>query len=167
MRGSEHRILTSHVGSLPRPDALIAANRARAAGEPVDGAGFQQQLREAVAQVVRRQRDLGIDVPNDGEFGKSVTDRVHYGAWWNYAFARWGGLQFGAPGPYGRTPRRSRSGEIVLTSRDDRRDRQRFAAASECQFPNSVDNIFAWSSLDDGRRRKLLWDNAARFYRQS
>jgi len=78
---------------------------------------------------VRRQRDLGIDVPNDGEFGKSVTDRVHYGAWWNYAFARWGGLQFGAPGPYGRTPRRSRPGEIVLTSQDDRRDRQRFAAA--------------------------------------
>jgi len=129
MRNSENRILTSHVGSLPRPDALIEANRARDAGEAGDEAGFQQLLREAVADVVRRQRELGIDVPNDGEFGKSVTHRVHYGAWWSYAFQRWGGIEFGAPGPYGRTPLRSRPGEIVLTSQDDRRDRRLFAAA--------------------------------------
>ena len=124
MRQSQHRILTSHVGSLPRPDALIAANRTGAAGQ-----ADRETLCTAVAEVVRRQRELGIDVPNDGEFGKSVTHRVHYGAWWNYAFERWGGIEFGAPGPYGRTPRRSRPGEIVLTSQDDRRDRQRFAAA--------------------------------------
>jgi 5-methyltetrahydropteroyltriglutamate--homocysteine methyltransferase len=129
MRTSRDRILTSHVGSLPRPDDLIAANRAREAGEAIDEASFRQQLSAAVAEVVRRQRDLGIDVPNDGEFGKSVTHPVHYGAWWNYAFSRWGGIEFGAPGPYGRTPRRSRPGEIVLTSQDHRRDRQRFAAA--------------------------------------
>jgi 5-methyltetrahydropteroyltriglutamate--homocysteine methyltransferase len=78
---------------------------------------------------VRRQREVGIDVPNDGEFGKAVSHRVHYGAWWSYVFERWGGIEFGATGPYGRTPRRSRPGEIVLTSQDDRRDRQRFAAA--------------------------------------
>jgi 5-methyltetrahydropteroyltriglutamate--homocysteine methyltransferase len=129
MQTSRDRILTSHVGSLPRPDALIEANRARAAGEATDEAAFQAQLHTAVADVVRHQRELGIDVPNDGEFGKSVTHRVHYGAWWSYAFQRWGGIEFGAPGPYGRTPRRSRPGEIVLTSQDDRRDRQRFAAA--------------------------------------
>ena len=129
MRGSSDHILTSHVGSLPRPDDLIAANRAREAGEPIDEPLFQQGLRACVAAVVRRQRELGIDVPNDGEFGKSVAHRVHYGAWWNYAFARWGGIAFGAPGPYGRTARRSRPGEIALTSQDDRRDRQRFAAA--------------------------------------
>jgi 5-methyltetrahydropteroyltriglutamate--homocysteine methyltransferase len=128
MRTSRDRILTSHVGSLPRPEALIAANRAREDGA-AEEAGFQRTLRNAVAEIVRRQRDLGIDVPNDGEFGKSVTHPVHYGAWWNYAFARWGGIEFGAPGPYGRTPRRSRPGEIVLTSQDHRRDRQRFAAA--------------------------------------
>jgi 5-methyltetrahydropteroyltriglutamate--homocysteine methyltransferase len=86
-------------------------------------------LQSAVAEVARHQRELGIDIPNDGEFGKSVTYRVHYGAWWNYAFQRWGGIEFGAPGPYGRTPQRSRPGEIVLTSQDNRRDRQRFAAA--------------------------------------
>ena len=124
MRQSQHRILTSHVGSLPRPDELIAADRT-GAGEPA----YRERLRTAVAGVVRHQHELGIDVPNDGEFGKSVTHRVHYGAWWNYVFERWSGIEFGAPGPYGRTPRRSRPGEIVLTSQDDRRDRQRFAAA--------------------------------------
>src|SRR5438874_749630 len=129
MRRSSEHILTSHVGSLPRPDALIEANRARDAGETTDAAAFQATLRAAVAEVVRRQRELGIDVPSDGEFGKSVTHRVHYGAWWSYAFQRWGGVEFGAPGPYGRIPQRSRPGEIVLTSQDDRRDRQRFAAA--------------------------------------
>src|SRR5205807_1912862 len=117
------------VGSLPRPDALIEANRARDTGETADDAAFEATLRAAVSDVVRHQRELGIDVPNDGEFGKSVTHRVHYGAWWSYAFQRWGGIEFGAAGPYGRTPQRSRPGEIVLTSQDDRRDRQRFAAA--------------------------------------
>ncbi|HEY8871902.1 MAG TPA: cobalamin-independent methionine synthase II family protein [Stellaceae bacterium] len=129
MRNSEHRVLTSHVGSLPRPDELIAANRERDAGDRTDEAGFQQMLRAAVAEIVRRQQALGIDVPNDGEFGKSVAHRVHYGAWWSYAFQRWGGIEFGAAGPYGRTPLRSRPGKIQLTSQDDRRDRRLFAEA--------------------------------------
>ena len=50
------------------------------------------QLRSAVADVVRRQRDLGIDVPGDGEFGKSMGARVNYRAWWSYSFNRLGGL---------------------------------------------------------------------------
>src|SRR5437660_2508676 len=129
MRRSVDHILTSHVGSLPRPDALIEANRASEVGGTTDEAAFQQTLRTAVADVVGHQRKLDVDIPNDGEFGKSVTNRVHYGAWWNYAFQRWGGIEFGAPGPYGRTPQRSRGDEIVLTSQDNRRDRQLFAAA--------------------------------------
>jgi 5-methyltetrahydropteroyltriglutamate--homocysteine methyltransferase len=129
MRASRDRILTTHVGSLPRPDGLIEANRAREAGEAVDEAGFQQTLRGAVGDVVRQQKEFGVDIPGDGEFGKSMGHRVNYGAWWSYAFRRLGGLEFGAPGTYGVSPRRSRPGEIVLTSQDDRRDRQRFAAA--------------------------------------
>jgi 5-methyltetrahydropteroyltriglutamate--homocysteine methyltransferase len=129
MRTSRRRILTTHVGSLPRPDALIEANRAREAGEAVEEAAFQATLSDAVDEVVRRQQHLGVDVPNDGEFGKSMAHRVNYGAWWGYAFRRLGGIEFGAPGTYGVKPRRSRPGEIVLTSQDDRRDRQRFAAA--------------------------------------
>jgi len=38
---------------------------------------------------------------------------------------------------------------------------------SECQFPNSIDNILAWPSLTPDTRRKLLWDNAARFFKQT
>jgi 5-methyltetrahydropteroyltriglutamate--homocysteine methyltransferase len=131
MRASTERIVTSHVGSLPRPEALIAANLARAGGGDGDGreAAYQEELRAAVGDVVARQREVGIDVPNDGEFGKAVTHRVHYGAWWSYAFERWSGIEFGAPGAYGRQPRRSQPGEIVLTSQDDRRDRQLFAGA--------------------------------------
>jgi 5-methyltetrahydropteroyltriglutamate--homocysteine methyltransferase len=126
---STERILTTHVGSLPRPDELIAANRAREEGRDVGEAGFQRMLRAAVIDVVRAQKDAGVDVPGDGEFGKSMGHPVNYGAWWSYVFSRLGGVELGAPGPYGRTPRRSRPGEIVLTSQDDRRDRRRFAAA--------------------------------------
>jgi len=38
---------------------------------------------------------------------------------------------------------------------------------SECQFPNSIDNILAWRSLKPDTRQKLLWDNAARFFKQT
>src|SRR5688572_14714359 len=78
MRRSSDHILTSHVGSLPRPDALIAANRARDAGEAIDPGAFEQTLSAAVTDVVRQQHEIGIDVPGDGEFGKSMAQRVNY-----------------------------------------------------------------------------------------
>ena len=138
MRTSSDRILTSHVGSLPRPDALIEANRAREAGEATDEPAFQQTLRAAVGDVVRRQKELGIDVPGDGEFGKSVGNRVNYGAWWNYAFQRLGGLELGGPGLDHMTPRPARPGEITLTNAASRRDRVRFAAA----YADPVSGVF-------------------------
>jgi 5-methyltetrahydropteroyltriglutamate--homocysteine methyltransferase len=130
MKASTDHIATSHVGSLPRPDGLIAAYRAHEAGEPIDQQGFQQTLRAAVAEVVRHQRDLGIDIPGDGEFGKPMAQRVQYGSWWRYSWGRLGGLDFPTgPSPFDATPRRSCPGEVVLTSFSDRRDRSRFAAA--------------------------------------
>jgi len=129
MRTSSDHILTSHAGSLPRPDDLIAANQARESGEATDEGEFQRKLRNAVSDVVCRQRDLGIDVPGDGDFGKSMGQRVNYGAWRSYSFSRLGGLDLGAPSPYDPTPRRSRPGRVVLTNFADRRDRARFAAA--------------------------------------
>jgi 5-methyltetrahydropteroyltriglutamate--homocysteine methyltransferase len=126
VRSSSDHILTSHAGSLPRPDALIEANRARTAGDATGERKFQQKLRAAVSEVVRRQKDLGIDVPGDGEFGKAMGQR---GAWRIYSFSRLGGLDLGAPSGYDSTPRRSRPGEIVLTNFADRRDRARFATA--------------------------------------
>jgi 5-methyltetrahydropteroyltriglutamate--homocysteine methyltransferase len=129
MRASSDRVLTTHVGSLPRPDDLIAANRAREAGESIDEHVFQEKLRAAVTDVVRIQKDLGIDVPGDGEYGKSMGHRVHYGAWLSYCFHRLGGLDLTGPDMRDMPPRRSRPGETVLTSFSDRRDRVRFAAA--------------------------------------
>jgi 5-methyltetrahydropteroyltriglutamate--homocysteine methyltransferase len=58
MQYSRDRIVTSHAGSLPRPDALIAANQARQSGSDIDEARFQTQLQSAVVDVVRRQQDL-------------------------------------------------------------------------------------------------------------
>ena len=128
MKTSSDHILTSHVGSLPRPDDLIAANRAREVGQATDEHVFQEKLRGAVAEVVRRQREIGIDIPGDGEFGKSMGHRVNYGAWLSYCFHRLGGLDLTGPDMRDMPPKRSRPGEVVLTSFSDRRDRVRFAA---------------------------------------
>ena len=70
MRRSEERILTTHTGSLPRPDDLVALLYARDAGEPVDEAEFRARVRDAVAGIVRQQAAAGIAVVNDGEQGK-------------------------------------------------------------------------------------------------
>jgi 5-methyltetrahydropteroyltriglutamate--homocysteine methyltransferase len=129
MKTSSDHILTSHAGSLPRPDALIEAYRAREAGEVADNRAIEDGLHASVSEVVRRQRDLGIDVPGDGEYGKSMGHRVNYGAWWRYSFLRLGGLDMAGPGLYEMPARQSRPGEVVLTSFADRRDRMRFAAA--------------------------------------
>lgn len=67
MLHSEHRILTTHTGSLPRPPALTALYAQRAAGQPVDEAAMDAAGKAATRDVVRRQRDAGIDVGNNGE----------------------------------------------------------------------------------------------------
>jgi 5-methyltetrahydropteroyltriglutamate--homocysteine methyltransferase len=128
MRNSGDRILTSHAGSLPRPDDLIEANRQREAGK-ADEATFQKALRQGVADVVRRQMEAGIAVPGDGEYGKSMGHKINYRAWWSYSFQRLGGLKVAGLGLYDFPVRRSSPGHVVLSSFGDRRDRQRFAAA--------------------------------------
>jgi 5-methyltetrahydropteroyltriglutamate--homocysteine methyltransferase len=129
MRHSADRIITSHAGSLPRPDALIEANRHRETGGTVDEAQFQAMLTAGVADVVRRQKDAGIDVPGDGEYGKSMWHKVNYGAWWNYSFHRLNGLELRGIGLFDLPAHRSKPGEVVLSSFADRRDRLRFAEA--------------------------------------
>jgi 5-methyltetrahydropteroyltriglutamate--homocysteine methyltransferase len=129
MRQSRDQILTSHAGSLPRSEALIDANRARESGMATDERRFQDQLRTSVAEVVRLQKQAGIAIPGDGEFGKSMGHKVNYRAWWSYSFQRLGGLELGTAGLYDMPAHRSRPGEVVLTSFADRRDRLKFAAA--------------------------------------
>jgi 5-methyltetrahydropteroyltriglutamate--homocysteine methyltransferase len=130
MRRSSERILTTHTGSLPRPADLIEFNRAHLVGESTDEAAFDARLAGGVAEVVRRQRELGIDVPNDGEYGHTMGNKVDYGAWWTYVIPRLGGLEVAnAPQPHEMQPRLSEPGKIVLSTLPDRRDWHMFAEA--------------------------------------
>jgi 5-methyltetrahydropteroyltriglutamate--homocysteine methyltransferase len=81
MRRSTERFLTSHAGSLPRPDDLVRAMFAKEEGVPVDPAALAAAVRAAVADIVARQVAAGIDVVNDGEMSKPsyatyVKDRL-------------------------------------------------------------------------------------------
>ncbi|HEX5140990.1 MAG TPA: cobalamin-independent methionine synthase II family protein [Dehalococcoidia bacterium] len=70
MKRSTDRILTTHTGSLPRPEGLRDLLAASDRGEEVDPSAFQASVRDAVYEIVRLQRAAGIDVINDGEEGK-------------------------------------------------------------------------------------------------
>jgi 5-methyltetrahydropteroyltriglutamate--homocysteine methyltransferase len=113
MKRSDGRILTSHAGSLPRPEALLEVNRPKLAGEAYDEKVYAERLSAAVEEVCRKQAELGIDVINDGEFGKASFGVIDYGAWSSYAWARLSGWEPGEPGR--------------LPALVGRRDRARFA----------------------------------------
>src|SRR6478736_3399867 len=78
---STERFLTTHTGSLPRPDDLVRIMYAKEEGIPVDGGALAARIRSAVADVVGKQVELGIDIVNDGEMSKPsyatyVKDRL-------------------------------------------------------------------------------------------
>ena len=104
-----NKIRTTHVGSLPRTKELLEANLERSAGT-ISDEKFHEILQRSVADVVKRQVDLGVDIINEGEYGHITSGAVDYGAWWNYSFTRLGG-------------------KIRLSSMKDRRDRALFAEA--------------------------------------
>ena len=120
------RILTSHAGSLPRPDDLTALNLERGRGELNDEAGFQKALGDSIVGVVKRQRDTGIDLVNDGEFGHSMGHRYDYGSWWTYVFQRLGGLELLEAGVLDIPQAPPKPGELALASFIERRDWQQF-----------------------------------------
>ena len=70
MKTSRNRILTTHVGSLPRTDAVVDLLVARENRAAVDDAALERTMRRAVLDVVRRQVEIGIDVVSDGETSK-------------------------------------------------------------------------------------------------
>ena len=81
MKRSTERILTTHVGSLPRPDDLIRTMFAKQEGVPVDPVALEARTRLAVAATVKRQLDAGVDVVSDGEMSKPsyvtyISDRL-------------------------------------------------------------------------------------------
>ena len=70
MKRSTDRFLTTHTGSLPRPEDLIRTMYAKEEGVPVDAAALSQRVAAAVDEVVRKQAAAGVDVINDGEMSK-------------------------------------------------------------------------------------------------
>src|SRR5947207_12808987 len=70
MKHSTERFLTTHTGSLPRPDDLVRMMYAREEGVPVDPEALAARVASAVEEVVRKQTDAGVDVVNDGEMSK-------------------------------------------------------------------------------------------------
>jgi len=129
MKHSTDRILTTHAGSLSRPANLIAISRAVATGQSKsDDPAYLQALATSVADVVKKQRAVGIDIPDDGEFGKPVAGTYDYGAWWNYAFVRMSG--FSPPGTAAAATeakhKKSSVADLALTSFANRRDWQKF-----------------------------------------
>jgi 5-methyltetrahydropteroyltriglutamate--homocysteine methyltransferase len=86
MKRSIDRILTTHVGSLIRPQALQEFLRAKQARKPFDSQAYDNCLTQSVADIVRRQAEAGIDVISDGEFGKSIS-------WSQYVLERLSGFE--------------------------------------------------------------------------
>jgi 5-methyltetrahydropteroyltriglutamate--homocysteine methyltransferase len=86
MKRSTSRILTTHVGSLIRPQPLQEFLRAKQGGKPFDEAAYEKCLTESVAEVVREQAKVGVDVVSDGEFGKSIS-------WSQYVLERLSGFE--------------------------------------------------------------------------
>jgi 5-methyltetrahydropteroyltriglutamate--homocysteine methyltransferase len=126
------RILTSHAGSLPRPPELIElrAQRSKGALAEMTDAEYQQRLKQGVIDIVARQRDVGIDLVNDGEYGHAMGTRYDFGAWWTYVFPRLGGLELGDVGlPEVVQTRTPGSNEVELARFADRRDWNLFADA--------------------------------------
>ncbi|GAC1325975.1 MAG: cobalamin-independent methionine synthase II family protein [Chloroflexota bacterium] len=106
MKRSIDRILTTHVGSLPRPNELLQASNGQS----------ESALRAAVAEVVRQQSDVGIDIPSDGEFGKS--------SWAAYILERVSGFEI----------RPERLQPLVWLGRD----RERFPEFFAQEMPNAL-----------------------------
>jgi 5-methyltetrahydropteroyltriglutamate--homocysteine methyltransferase len=86
------RILTTHVGSLPRPPDLQETLQLKDRGESYDAPAFESRVRQAVADVVRKQVDAGLDIVTDGELSKSNFT--------NYVKDRLSGLDAVNPNPY-------------------------------------------------------------------
>ena len=124
MQRSTDRILTTHVGSLPRPADLYDMIKTKQDGGTIDAAAFAARVKSAVAEIVKRQADAGIDIVADGEMSRVgfipyVNERLtgiepspgEIASYWNESreykafpeFYAWAQSQPGAAGSAGRT----------------------------------------------------------------
>ena len=124
MKRSDTRILTTHVGSLIRPTELLELGKAARESTPPDtpgapGAHYADALARATVDVVRRQVEAGVDIVNDGEYGKS--------SWANYVLDRLTGFE----------PRPDRLFEAVWLGRD----RIRFREFMKVHYPRGATSV--------------------------
>jgi len=130
LKRSTQRILTTHVGSLIRPEPLLDCMRAKIAGKPVDDATYARTLTEAVAGLVREQAAAGVDVVSDGECGKAIS-------WSQYALERLSGFERRAFQPRANTFARGadRTRFAAFYDEMDKRDGVATTADSVCTGP--------------------------------
>ena len=154
MAGSPDRILTSHVGSLPRPKRLLELEHQRNSGEQIDDVEYQQVLKSAVDDLVRHQQQAGVDLVNDGEVGHTMGFEYDYGSWYSYIVRRLGGVEVVEVSQWdakmAANPAAVEPGEVVLGSFLERRDRNRFDEAyadphSGCALPEQF--LSHWSPI--------------------
>ncbi len=107
---SPNRILTSHVGSLIRPDELVVLLTRQRNGEVFDAIEMEACLQRSVKALVRQQAETGIDIVSDGECGKNIS-------WSRYVLERMSGFEERATGT---------SGSLRATAGKDRRDFEDF-----------------------------------------
>jgi len=112
------RIFTAHVGSLIRPTELTAFLLKQQNGEAIDTTAYEACLRASVAEVVRKQAEIGIDIVSDGEFGKNIS-------WSRYVLERLSGFTERQGGGVG---------SIRATAGKDRRDFAEFYAEYEAAY---------------------------------
>ncbi|HXE29605.1 MAG TPA: cobalamin-independent methionine synthase II family protein [Stellaceae bacterium] len=126
MRHSTNRILTTHAGSLPRPDALREA-WAKPGASPAE---IDALLKTAVADVVKAQQAAAVDIPNDGEFGKPMRAAADLAAWGTYIFGRLSG--FGQTPAGAAAPDRAKPGQPmrIVGERWEQREFADFYAAN-------------------------------------
>ncbi len=137
MKRSSNRILVTHAGSLPRPEALRSA-WAKPANSSQEEASLQALLHQSVAGVVADQLKVGVDVPNDGEFGKPMRSASDLAAWGTYIFTRISG--FGPTAPGSAAPDRAVAGQPmrIVGTRWEQRAFSEFYAESALGVPSTV-----------------------------
>lgn len=129
MKRSVDSILTTHAGSLPRPDALRDA-WSKPIETPEGAATLDALLRQSVMTVVADQLMAGIAIPNDGEFGKPMRAASDLAAWGTYVFGRLTG--FGPAPPSAAAPARTAPGQPmrIVGERWEQREFDEFYDAS-------------------------------------
>jgi 5-methyltetrahydropteroyltriglutamate--homocysteine methyltransferase len=140
-----NRILTTHVGALPTPKSVMEHAKRRSLGEKFDKAAYEKVLREGVDEIVRHQKEVGVDLINDGEVPHNVGWAWDYGAWWSYVVPRLGGVEVVNSGLWGsslsaQTKTPMTPGAFTVGDWGERRDMAKFAEAymdpqSGCGLP--------------------------------